>query len=134
MARTMSILLGMGLAALALVGCSKNNIAGPQALKPAAAVESDNSADANNWKGHLYLDRLTLVRRALPNDDWQGGAGDADRLETADDLGMIIDQSAVPEAGGRFDGELVGRPVATDGGGSEAGSNDRVAVSDGDRY
>jgi hypothetical protein len=59
MARTVSILLGMGLAALALVGCSKNNIAGPQALQTTAA-ESGGSSDAtdeNNWKGKIYLDR-----------------------------------------------------------------------------
>ncbi|MGH8005065.1 MAG: hypothetical protein ACRECJ_10135 [Limisphaerales bacterium] len=130
----MSILLGMGLAGLALVGCSKNNIAGPQALK-ATAVEGDRpSEEADNWKGRIYLDRRALVKRALPNDDSQGGGKEADRLETADDLGVIIDRVGVLEPDGRYDGELVGRPVAVDDGGSEAASKDRLVAAGDDRY
>ncbi len=113
MARTMSILLGVGLAGLALVGCSKNNIAGPEKL--------------TNGQ-----DQAAFVRLPAPVDDSQSGDQEADRLETANDLGEIIDRAATADADGRSDGELIGRPVAVDDGGSGDGDKGRLVVMDGE--
>ena len=115
MSRTMSILLGMGLAGLALVGCSKNNIAGPQDQASSAAY----------------------VRLPAPVDDSQGAGGDADRLEDASgsgDLEVLNGPKAVPADEGRDNQEILTRPVPADEGGSDVAKQGRPVVADGERY
>jgi len=77
MSRAMFILLVIGFAGLALMGCSKNNIAGPQAV-----LDNQNPA---------AMERRAVGRMAVPREESQASYGEtADRLadlrefETAD--------------------------------------------------
>jgi len=83
MSRAMIILLAIGLAGLALMGCSKNNIAGPQ-----AALDNQYPASVDRAAA---MDRRAVGRMAVPREESQASYGEtADRLaqvrefETAD--------------------------------------------------
>ena len=85
MSRAMFILLAIGFAGLALVGCSKNNIAGPQ-----AALDNQYPAAVDRAAA---LDRRAVGRMAVPREEAQANYGETgDRLaqvrefETADRL------------------------------------------------
>lgn len=102
MSRTMSILFGMGLASLALMGCSKNNIVGPETL-----TDNQNQAALER---PAAMDRRILMKMAVPGEESQAGyrREETGRLVQLEEFELLTDHSAV---------RIEGRPVALPTGG-----------------
>ena len=96
MSRAMIILLAIGLAGLALMGCSKNNIAGPQ-----AALDNQYPASVDRAAA---MDRRAVGRMAVPREESQASYG-----ETADRLAQVREFEAVSDRLAEWG--LQGRPA-----------------------
>ena len=122
MSRNTSILFGIGLASLALVGCSKN-ITGPEEREI-----SDRSVAVDR---QAALDRRALVRLPVPREEPQL---DGDQVSRLDEAEVIGGKMATADADRLSFGRLQGRPVAPDQKASTATVKGRLIALDGDIF